>query len=736
MTRLSAFILAAITLLACFAFAQNQPQAGGPTAVASDAQTPAQPNVAPGVPRLVKFGGLLKDASGNLLTNTVGVVFAIYSEQTGSVSLWQETQNVQFSQGRYAVFLGASTSEGIPAELFAAGQPRWLGVKALLPGEEEQPRVLLASVPYALKAVDADTLGGLPASAFVRAQDVGSNTSPATPVSPGVSITANPASPSAVRSAQLADVTTAGGTANAIPLFTGASTVGNSVVTQSGTNVGINTTSPAQSLDVFGGILHVTGSSTPTTAVQGAYLGWNALTGSTGETDFINNAGTGPGGFAFMNTPASGSPRSTLLTINPIVVPPGVLPPGALTTGSVNGVVDAAQFSGADIGAQVNAAIASLPGGCGEVFIPALTTSPFYYTQTTPIIKPACVRLRGASALATVLNYTPTSGWAVILADSAKSTIYPEGAIEDLTLQAAGGAGSAAVGIYIGGRDGATGSPPANVNNNNNNPYGSGWFGDHQNINRVRVYGFGTGIQWGNNAWSDTIFESVITNNGTGLYFAAGPLMTQSGERIVILSSSIQNSSFNGLTVGCSPTPYSKGFCNDVDFHIIASSFDHNGQSGTNASPQWQIQNGNIGTNQQVSITDSHFETSSAYWIQNFGVLTVSNTVFTGAQSCTSPPPPSPPSCYLIDNEGPVFTVSGSALYNAGSGPLLYPASLNGGVWLGSTVQPVKGVYDAPTVNSVNGFQFNGTPGYTGTISSGTCTFTIQGGIITNVNCL
>jgi hypothetical protein len=74
-------------------------------------------------------------------------MFSIYSEQTGGVPLWQETQNVQFAQGRYAVFLGESTSAGIPAELFASGQPRWLGVKPLLPGEEEQPRVLLASVP-------------------------------------------------------------------------------------------------------------------------------------------------------------------------------------------------------------------------------------------------------------------------------------------------------------------------------------------------------------------------------------------------------------------------------------------------------------------------------------------------------------------------------------------------------------------------------------------------------------
>ena len=47
-----------------------------------------------------------------------------------------------------------------------------------LPGEVEQPRVLLVSVPYALKAADADTLGGLPASAFVLAGASGPTTMP------------------------------------------------------------------------------------------------------------------------------------------------------------------------------------------------------------------------------------------------------------------------------------------------------------------------------------------------------------------------------------------------------------------------------------------------------------------------------------------------------------------------------------------------------------------------------
>ncbi len=41
-------------------------------------------------------------------------------------------------------------------------------------GQVEQPRVLLVAVPYALKAADADTIGGKPASAFVLAAPAGS----------------------------------------------------------------------------------------------------------------------------------------------------------------------------------------------------------------------------------------------------------------------------------------------------------------------------------------------------------------------------------------------------------------------------------------------------------------------------------------------------------------------------------------------------------------------------------
>jgi hypothetical protein len=79
-----------------------------------------------------------------------------------------ETQNVTAdAEGNYSVQLGATKPRGLPLDLFSSGEARWLGVR--INNGEEQPRVLLLSVPYALKAADAETVGGLPPSAFVLA---------------------------------------------------------------------------------------------------------------------------------------------------------------------------------------------------------------------------------------------------------------------------------------------------------------------------------------------------------------------------------------------------------------------------------------------------------------------------------------------------------------------------------------------------------------------------------------
>jgi hypothetical protein len=122
------------------------------------------------VPRLVRFNGVLRDGAATPLTGPVEVTFELFAQQSGGEPLWWETQVVDVdAQGHYSALLGAMHPDGLPMDLFAAGEARWLGIAV---GKIEQPRVLLVSVPYALKAGDAETLGGKPATEFVAADQL------------------------------------------------------------------------------------------------------------------------------------------------------------------------------------------------------------------------------------------------------------------------------------------------------------------------------------------------------------------------------------------------------------------------------------------------------------------------------------------------------------------------------------------------------------------------------------
>jgi len=192
----------------------------------------AAPNV---VPDLINYSGVLKDATGRPFTGVTGVTFLLYAEEQGGVPLWLETQNVMPEKsGRYSVQLGASSKDGIPPDLFMNGEARWLAVQ--IANEPEQPRVLLVAVPYAMKALDAQTIGGLPPSAFVLAAPPTANSAP-----PVAANSTSPGSADAVPPPASSNVTTTGGAANKIPMFTTATNIQNSILTQSGTtavNVG------------------------------------------------------------------------------------------------------------------------------------------------------------------------------------------------------------------------------------------------------------------------------------------------------------------------------------------------------------------------------------------------------------------------------------------------------------------------------------------------------------------
>lgn len=132
-------------------------------------QTPTQtPTLA--APTLFRMAGTLQMATGEPRTGVVVLVATLYNAQSDTTPLWSEAQTVTLDQtGRYSILVGSSLEGGVPREYFLNGSGLWLGVA--VQGETEQPRVMLISVPYALKAVDADTLAGKTAADFVLAEN-------------------------------------------------------------------------------------------------------------------------------------------------------------------------------------------------------------------------------------------------------------------------------------------------------------------------------------------------------------------------------------------------------------------------------------------------------------------------------------------------------------------------------------------------------------------------------------
>jgi hypothetical protein len=126
------------------------------------------------------------------------------------------------------------------------------------------------SVPYALKALDAETVGGLPPSAFVKA------------AAPGVASAANSNTPAAAISGS--------GTANHVTKWTGTSTLGNSNIWDGPNgNVGIATTSPSAKLDVNGAAVIRSNATVDGSLTAGPIT---ATSSSSGGTGVFANAGS------------------------------------------------------------------------------------------------------------------------------------------------------------------------------------------------------------------------------------------------------------------------------------------------------------------------------------------------------------------------------------------------------------------------------------------------------------
>jgi len=114
------------------------------------------------VPPLISYQGRLMDSGGLPITGaSVPMTFSLWDGETGGTFLWSEPQAVEVSGGLYSVLLGDSVP--LPASVFS-GATVYLEVTVM--AETLAPRERLTSVAYAFRAEDADSLGGLAASAY------------------------------------------------------------------------------------------------------------------------------------------------------------------------------------------------------------------------------------------------------------------------------------------------------------------------------------------------------------------------------------------------------------------------------------------------------------------------------------------------------------------------------------------------------------------------------------------
>ena len=271
------------------------------------------------IPALIRYAG---GSSASEKKPQTSATFLIFKDESGGEPLWTETQMVLLdTTGKYEVYLGATNGSGLPLNLFATGEARWLEVQ--IAGERPQTRVLLTSVPYAIKASDAATLGGLPASAFALA---GSQVAAMAP-----SATTTSASPDASST-----VTTSGGSSDYLPKFTGGSTIANSEIYDTGTSVGIGDKPNAGAkLDVNGPMImrgSMTVSRTGNATSSQGYPSYgfdfysNAYNSSTKATDnphFIlqseptgNNTSTTGATFNLLYSNLGATPAETGLSVN------------------------------------------------------------------------------------------------------------------------------------------------------------------------------------------------------------------------------------------------------------------------------------------------------------------------------------------------------------------------------------------------------------------------------------
>lgn len=103
-----------------------------------------------GIPHLINYQGMLTDAGGTPLNGYYILIFRIYDDAGGGTLLWIDSLYVQVNQGLFNVILGS----GMEALNLAFDKSYWLEVVV---NNEVMPRIRLTSAGYAYRTSIADS---------------------------------------------------------------------------------------------------------------------------------------------------------------------------------------------------------------------------------------------------------------------------------------------------------------------------------------------------------------------------------------------------------------------------------------------------------------------------------------------------------------------------------------------------------------------------------------------------
>lgn len=194
----------------------------------------------PQVPRTISYQGVLTDNGGAPVGDgTYSLTFRLYDTPTGGRASWTETQTVTTQDGVFDAILGSGSALQL---LF--DRRYWLGV-TVESGTEMTPRIPLASSPYSIRAVRADTandarsvngyaVSSLPAANTLLPLDAGGRF-------PSSAIPSVPAAipDAAVTTQKLADGAVTGGKIAAGQVVKSLNTLRDDVTLAAGSNVSI-----------------------------------------------------------------------------------------------------------------------------------------------------------------------------------------------------------------------------------------------------------------------------------------------------------------------------------------------------------------------------------------------------------------------------------------------------------------------------------------------------------------